>query len=155
MTFCVPPAWNQALMFPIMPLLTWKVFNVHTPKVAQSVLVVGGVVPNDAIIFAREVIKPAMDWRHPRQVIQHFLNLFNEFLEEYKEAMSGYRIFSNSDRGLYLPRSACLPQVNAGEIKVMEKYCKFGGKLWKSPCRVHYVAFCRFCFLIWLLPLFQ
>ncbi len=68
-------------LFPIIPLLTWKVFNVHTSQVAQSVLVVGGVVPDDAIIFAREVVKPAVDRRHTGQVIQHFLDLFDEFLE--------------------------------------------------------------------------
>lgn len=63
-----------------MSLLTWKVFNVHTSEVAQRILVVGGMVSNDAIIFAGEVIKPAVDRRHPGQVIQHFLNLFYDFL---------------------------------------------------------------------------
>lgn len=67
-----------------MPLLTLQVFNVHTSEVAQSILVVGGVVPDDAIIFAREVIKPAVDRRHPGQVIQHFLHLLDEFLEGQK-----------------------------------------------------------------------
>ncbi len=68
-----------------MPLPTWQVFNVHTAKVAQSVLVVGGVVSNDAIIFAGEIIKPAVDRRHSRQVIQHLLNLFNEFLQVFRQ----------------------------------------------------------------------
>lgn len=63
-------------------LPTWEVFDVHTSEVAQSVLVVGGVVPDDAIIFAREVVKPAVDRRHPGQVIQHFLDIFDNFLEE-------------------------------------------------------------------------
>lgn len=63
-----------------MPLLTWKVFNVHTSQVAQSILVVGGVVPDDAIVFAGEVIKTAVDRCHPRQVIQHFLDIFDNFL---------------------------------------------------------------------------
>lgn len=73
-----------------MPLPTWEVFDVHTSEVAQSVLVVGGVVPDDAIIFAGEVIKPAVDRRHPGQVIQHFLNIFNDFLETYRQR-GGYR----------------------------------------------------------------
>lgn len=64
-----------------MPLHTLKVFDVHAAEVAQSVLVVGGVVPDDAIIFAREIIKPAVDRRHPRQVIQHLLNLLDDFLK--------------------------------------------------------------------------
>lgn len=65
-----------------MPSLTWKVFNVHASEVAQSVLVVGGVVPDDAIVFAGEVVKTAVDRCHPGQVIQHFFNLFDNFLRD-------------------------------------------------------------------------
>lgn len=84
--FWAPSAWNQVQKsFPIMPLLTWKIFDVHTAEVAQSVLVVGGVVPDDAVIFAREVVKPAVDRRHAGQVIQHFLDVFNEFLKAYRQ----------------------------------------------------------------------
>lgn len=60
---------------------TWKVFDVHTSQVAQGVLVVGGVVPNDAVIFAGEVVKPPMDRRHTWQVVQHLLNFFDDFLD--------------------------------------------------------------------------
>lgn len=81
-----------------MPLLTWEVFDVYTSEVAQSVLVVGGVVPDDTIIFAREVIKPAVDRRHPRQVIQHFLHVFNDFLETYGQRR-GYWNRSHSRSG--------------------------------------------------------
>ena len=40
---------------------TCQVFDVHTAQVAQSILVVVGVVPNDAIVFAGQVIEASMD----------------------------------------------------------------------------------------------
>lgn len=66
-------------------VLTWQVFNFHTSEVAQSVLVVGGVVPDDAVVFAGEIVKPSVDRRHPGQVVQHSLDLFNEFLDVQRQ----------------------------------------------------------------------
>lgn len=74
------------IRFKCLSLLTWEVFNVHTSEVAQGVLVVGGVVPDDTIIFAGEVIKPAVDRRHSGQVIQHFLNVFDDFLDVQRKS---------------------------------------------------------------------
>lgn len=62
--------------------LTWEVSDVHTAQVAQSVFVVWGVVPNDAVILAAEVVKPTVYGCHTRQIIQHFLDLLDQFLKE-------------------------------------------------------------------------
>lgn len=65
-----------------MPQLTWQLFDVHTAQVAQGVLVVGGVVPDDAVIFAGEVVEPSVHRRHTWKVIQHLLHFLDEFLQE-------------------------------------------------------------------------
>lgn len=71
--------------FPSCSSPTWEVFDVYTAEVAQSILVVGGVVADDAIVLAGEVIEPAVDRRHAGQVIQHLLHIFNDFLETYRQ----------------------------------------------------------------------
>lgn len=80
---------------------TWEVFDIYTAEVAQSILVVGGVVANDAIVLAGEVIETAVDRRHAGQVIQHLLHLFNDFLETYRQQselkqMHQHRVTINS-----------------------------------------------------------
>ena len=67
-----------------LPRLTWQVFNVHTTKVAESILVVGGMVANNAVVFARQIIKAAVNRRHSWQIVEDFLNLFDDFLEAEK-----------------------------------------------------------------------
>lgn len=89
---------------------TWEVFDVYTAEVAQSILVVGGVVADDAIVLAGEVIEPAVDRRHAGQVIQHLLHLFNDFLETYRQQselkqMHTHRVTINSLSEAYSKRT--------------------------------------------------
>ncbi|PWA29113.1 hypothetical protein CCH79_00006356, partial [Gambusia affinis] len=49
------------MLLPRLQFPTWKVFDVHAAQIAQRVLVVGGVVPDDAVILAGEVVEPSVD----------------------------------------------------------------------------------------------
>lgn len=62
--------------------LTWQVPDVHTAQVPQSIFVVVGVVPHDAMVFTGEVVEPAMDRGHSGEVIQRLLNILNDILQE-------------------------------------------------------------------------
>ena len=69
-------------------VLTWQVFDINTTQVAQCILVVEGMSPHDTVVFAGQVIEPAMDRGHTWQVVQHLLGLFNYFLQRRQRKMS-------------------------------------------------------------------
>jgi hypothetical protein len=70
--------------------LTWQVLDVHTAEVAEGILVVGGVVANDAVVFARQIIKAAVDRGHSWQVVEDFLHLLDDFLEGRRGAIESF-----------------------------------------------------------------
>lgn len=70
------------------PPLTWEVFHVHAAQVTQSVFVVGGVVPDDAVIFAGQVVEAAVHRRHAGQVVQNLLHLLDDFLWKTQETVT-------------------------------------------------------------------
>lgn len=45
-------------------------------------------IADDAVVFARQVIKAAVDRRHSWQVVENFLDLLNDFLEGEKRNIS-------------------------------------------------------------------
>lgn len=70
------------------PPLTWKVFDVHAAQVAKSVFVVGGVVPDNAVIFAGQVVEAAVHRRHAMQVVENLLHLLDDFLWKTQEMVT-------------------------------------------------------------------
>lgn len=49
--------------------LTWQVFDINTAQVAQCILVVEGMVPHDAVVFAGQIIEAAMHRGHTWQIV--------------------------------------------------------------------------------------
>lgn len=41
--------------------VTWQIFNIDASQEAQSILVVGGVVPNRLVVLAGEVVEAAVN----------------------------------------------------------------------------------------------
>lgn len=60
--------------------VTWQILDVHTAQKPQSVFVVGRVVSNRLIVFTGEVVETTVNGCHPREVAEHFLNIFDSFL---------------------------------------------------------------------------
>lgn len=62
--------------------VTRQIFNINASQKPQSVLIVRGVVPNRLVVLAGEIIEAAVNWSHPREIVQHLLNLLNGLLEK-------------------------------------------------------------------------
>lgn len=67
--------------------VTWQIFNINASQKPQSILIVWGVVPNCLVVLAGEIIEAAMNWSHPREIVQHLLNLLNGLLAEWKTCL--------------------------------------------------------------------
>lgn len=62
--------------------VTWQIFNINAPQKPQSILIVRGMVPNRLVVLAGEIIEAAVNRSHPREIVQHLLNLLDGLLEE-------------------------------------------------------------------------
>lgn len=61
--------------------VTWQILDVYTAEKPQSVFVVGSVVPDGLVVFAGEVVETAVNGCYTGEAAEHFLHVFNCFLQ--------------------------------------------------------------------------